>query len=89
MSRLGLREALRIYAEKAPVDREGPQRSARRARQLFWGQLTPAERAALASALSHAVGGGVHGRAEFDARFAPIRARLEAAVERAGRRAPR
>lgn len=71
-------EALRDFdrwAAKAPVRREGPQRTAARLWPAVRDALTESERRELGSALGHALDVGL-GRGEFDRVVASVRERL-------------
>lgn len=67
-------EACKVFSSKAPVNHDGPQKTAAQAKRVLWPVLLKQERTAISTALSHACDG--EGRREFDAIMLVVRHRL-------------
>ena len=80
-------KAIAIYHAKAPVNREGAQRTADRSLRLFKHLLADEEWSDSRCGLGHVLGlgGGVRNRAEFDEEMGKVRDRLTPGWRRTGR----
>ena len=71
-----LSAAIKVFTSKGPVAYPGAQIKANQAWQVLEPFLLPEEKAAIATALSHALDVGL-GRKEFDAVMLDVKKRLE------------